>query len=392
MEDSRLEERIGEERGLSADQIGRIARARGLTTEAMSAIPDGALQRSVRRLDFPDMPRAREAFRRLQQRDERGAIPENALLTALNQLDSSRTRAASVPRIAGVPTGVDVNPRALLPNLAGLQPDHSGWTAIGPGNIGGRTRSIVVHPNDANVIWAGSVAGGVWQTADGGASWAPVNDFMANLAVSCMVMDPTNPKIIYAGTGEGFQNVDSLRGAGIFHTTDGATWSQLASTIGPEFHNVNRLAISKDGKTLLAATRMGIFRSTDPARQTWTRTLQSEVVDVKFHPTDSAKAVAGGRDDGHAYFTTDGGATWTVATHTTPWEGRVELAYAVRSPNTVYASVQMQNGEIWRSTNGGKSYQRRATRDSAGRPAPYLGARAGTTTLSGRAIQPTPIS
>jgi photosystem II stability/assembly factor-like uncharacterized protein len=373
MEDNQLEAQIASQRGIQPDQVARIAQSRGLTTEAVAAIPDASFQRSVRRLDYADMPRSRDAFRRLQQRDEAGTIPPNALSNALSQLDSTRTRAAAVPQVAGVPTGTAVDPRAMLPGLAGLAPAGAGWTSIGPGNIGGRTRSIVIHPTNTKRMWAGSVGGGVWTTADGGANWSPVNDFMANLAVCCMAMDPTNPNVIYAGTGEGFQNVDSIRGAGIFHTVDGATWTQLPSTVGPEFQTVNRLAISPDGKTLLAATRTGMFRSTDSARLTWTRTLAAEVVDVKFHPSDATKAVAGGRADGKAYFSTDGGATWTESTHSTAWEGRVELTYSVRRPTNVYASVQMRNGEIWRSTNGGQSYTRRKTLDPTGRAAPYLG-------------------
>src|SRR5256885_1501451 len=127
----------------------------------------------------------------------------------------------------------------------------------------GRTRSIVVHPTSPGVMWAGSVAGGVWRTDDGGQSWEPVDDFMANLAVACMAVDPTDPNVVYAGTGEGFFNVDAVRGAGIFRTVDGTTWQPLAATTGPEFQAVNRLAISADGTTLLAATAAGIFRSAD---------------------------------------------------------------------------------------------------------------------------------
>src|SRR5207244_5056281 len=99
-----------------------------------------------------------------------------------------------------------------------------------------------VHPTTPDRIWIASVGGGVWHTTDGGASWSPVDDKMANLAVCCMAMDPTDPNVIYAGTGEGFFNVDALRGAGIFCTRDGAQWSQLAST--KELQFVNRLAIS----------------------------------------------------------------------------------------------------------------------------------------------------
>lgn len=385
------DEQIVQERGLTMAQVQRLQSTRGITTGGLRAIPEAALRRAIRRLEYPDMARAREAFERLKQQDGRGEIPRNALLSAITQLDSTRARAAArqlagMPtgrstragpaaemRVAGVPTGRSVEAGALVLRMAGLHPGGRGWVSIGPGNIGGRTRSIVVHPVHPNVIWAGSVAGGVWHTNDGGQSWAPVDDFMANLSVNCMVMDPTNPDIIYAGTGEGFYNADSIRGAGIFRTVDGTTWQQLPATTGPEFHNVNRLAISKDAKMLLAATPSGIFRNADPDRLNWIRTRDTPMADVKFHPQDSNRAVAGALRDGGAYYSTDGGQTWNVAAHATPWVGRVEVAYAVGRPSVVYASVQMNIGEIWRSTNGGRSYVRRNTLLPNGLPARYLG-------------------
>ena len=149
------------------------------------------------------------------------------------------------------------------------RPDRGGistsaWKWLGPGNIGGRTRSIVIHPGNPNIMWLGAVGGGVWKSIDGGTSWAPLADFMANLNVACLVIDPTNPNVLYAGTGEGYYNGDALRGNGIFKTTNGgANWTQLASTTGPNFFFVNRLAMSPNGQVLLAATRSGMYRSTN---------------------------------------------------------------------------------------------------------------------------------
>ena len=238
---------------------------------------------------------------------------------------------------------------------------------------GAGTRGIVVHPTTPGLMWAASAGGGVWRTADAGVSWQPVDDFMANLATCCLAMDPTNPNIIYAGTGEGFSNVDAIRGAGIFRTTDGTTWQQLPATVGANFQYVNRLAISRDGSVLLAATPFGLFRSTDAARANWTLVLAEALADVDFHPTLSTHAVAGGLDNGTAYFSTDGGATWTAATHPGIWSNRVELTYAAQNASTVYASVNVNGGEIWRSTNGGQSYAKRGSTRQDGQPARFLG-------------------
>jgi photosystem II stability/assembly factor-like uncharacterized protein len=335
-------------------------------------MPDPAIQRALRRLSFPDLARVRETFRRRQQRDEQGLIPLGALLNAVSELDSTRHRTSTAPNVAGVPTGGRVRPSALLPGLAGLH-DRAGWTSIGPGNIGGRTRSVLIHPTNPRLLFAGSVAGGIWRSDNGGDTWEPVDDFMANLAVSCIVMDPNNPDLMYAGTGEGFFNLDSIRGAGIFRCLDGTTWQQIPSTRGPEFQNVNRLALSSDGTVLLAATGYGLLRSDDPDRLVWTKALTIGMADVKCHPTNAQRAVAGGLSNGEAYYTLDGGLTWKAATHATPWEGRVELAYARRRPATVYASVNVRSGEIWRSTNSGTSFTRRGSLNIDGDSANYLG-------------------
>jgi hypothetical protein len=365
-------------RGLTVGQVQTLQVRRGLSTQALKKIPEETLKRAVRRLDYTDLARAREYFRLIQCRDEQGIVPPNSLTNALKQLDSSRTRFAAPAHIAGVPAGVQVTPSTLMSPFilpaAGLSPLHTGWTSLGPGNIGGRTRSLVVHPTNANIMWAGSVGGGVWRTDNGGQNWTPADDLMANLAVTCLVMDPANSNQLFAGTGEGFSNIDAIRGAGIFQTIDGTTWSQLSATTGSNFQSVNRLAMSRNGKILLAATGKGIFRSEDAPRSTWTQVFNEPVGDLRYHPTNNSKAVAGGLANGQAYYSTNGGKTWKLAAHSSTWTGRVELTYATRNPNIVYASVQMDNGgEIWRSTDGGKSYSPRNSTLANGQRARYLG-------------------
>src|SRR5437773_11547014 len=160
-------------------------------------------------------------------------------------------------------------------------------------------------------------------------------------------MEPGVAQTAVAGTGQGRDNADGIRGAGVFTSIDGGTtWTQLASTAGSSWWYVNRLAMSPNGATLLAATRTGIYRSID-AGLTWTNVSAVEMTDVVFHPTDSTKAIASGYA-GNAYFSNDGGVTWTAATGLPGGSFvRVELAYAKGTPTTVYASVD---------TNGGSSY------------------------------------
>ena len=96
----------------------------------------------------------------------------------------------------------------------------SSWVPIGPGNIGGRIRSIIIKPSNPSVLLLGAVAGGIWKSTDGGASWYPKTDASAQLAIGSMVRDPSNENIVYAGTGEGWGNSDNVYGGGIYKSTD----------------------------------------------------------------------------------------------------------------------------------------------------------------------------
>ncbi|MEW5871094.1 MAG: hypothetical protein AB1894_17600 [Chloroflexota bacterium] len=351
-------------RGLSVEQVRQLHTQRGLTNDAICAMPQDKLERALMRANNPkpDHPDDAVAFRLLQWQDENGDIPPDGIARG-------QEHAKSMPTGNLVPGGepLDLMGQSLAspdPALQGVPAQASltganlaGWTWLGPGNIGGRVRSIVIHPTTTTRMWAGSVSGGIWYTSDGGASWSSVDDFMANLAVSTLVMDPMNSNTMYAGTGEGFYNADGIRGAGVFKSTDGGvTWTQLAATAATDWYYVNRLAISPNGATLLAAVRSGIWRSTDGGGS-WTKVsgVITDWTDIDFHPTDSNKAVAGGYN-GKAYYSTNGGQTWTAGTGFTAGSDRVELAYAPSSPTTVYASVDYSNGQLWKSTNGGSSY------------------------------------
>ncbi|MGH9309506.1 MAG: WD40/YVTN/BNR-like repeat-containing protein [Vicinamibacterales bacterium] len=364
-------EEAARRRNLEVEQVERLQKQRGLTTDAIASLGENTLRRQLLRLEYPNFARARQAFRLLQERDESGSVPAQALPRALSRLDAMRTRAVR-DRVAGVPSGLRVD-RQSLSRTAGLSPFHTGWVALGPGNVGGRTRAIVVHPTAPATIWAASVGGGVWRTDDSGGSWTPVDDLMANLAVCCMVMDPGDPQVIYAGTGEGFFNLDAIRGAGIFMTRDGDIWTQLTSTTGPQFTSINRLAISRDSRILLAATPAGLFRSDDAPRARWTLVLDEAIADVDFDPENPALAVAGSLSTGRAFFSTDGGATWRTATTDGSPGRRVEVTYAAQGTGIVYASVEASGGEIWLSTDGGQSYRKRAALSADGGDVNYLG-------------------
>ncbi|MCA8956589.1 MAG: hypothetical protein KDC87_10980 [Planctomycetes bacterium] len=279
------------------------------------------------------------AWRRLGMVDERGRIPHDAEMRAQ----------------AGM--------RALVTDGTSAGLDSTGWEQLGPGNVGGRIRAIAIHPTQTNIMFVGGVSGGIWRSADSGASWRAVDDAMDNLAITSIVFDPSNSNTLYAATGEGFGNADSIRGAGVFKSTDGGTsWSRLASTNTSNFYWVNRLTISSTGGVLLAATRDGIWRSSDGG-SSWTRSSSQPSFDVKFHPGKSGVAVAHSDSRANGKYTTDGGVTWNDCIGlATSNSRRIEFAwhagYSARGNGAVYALMDAKANlsVLYRSLDGGANF------------------------------------
>ncbi len=197
-----------------------------------------------------------------------------------------------------------------------------------------------------------------------------------------MAIDPANPSVLYAGTGEGFGNADATRGTGIYKTTDGGnSWNPMPSTTNPDFHWVNRMAISPtNSQFLLAALRIQreggqaygkIARSTDGG-QTWAMTtFPAPMTDVRFRPSSGGTAPAvpnipavnciASSYEGHVYYSSNHGVTWPAASGFPPPAGfqRVELAYSRSDPAIAYASkagVGSSPAALYRSTDGGFSF------------------------------------
>ena len=248
------------------------------------------------------------------------------------------------------------------------------WREIGPSNIGGRTRQIVFEPGNPDVMYVAAVAGGVWKTTDRGASWTQLTDLaIPNIAVNSLAIDPRAPRTLYAGTGEGYFNIDGVRGAGIFKTVDGgATWSRIAATNTPDFRFVNDVVVSpRSSNRLYAATRSGVWRSTNGGN-TWSRVLDGASVlgcfDLAVQPNGdegfifvSCGSFIYGARSGIYRAPDDGGrATWQQV-YTEQNIGRTSLAIAPSNQDVIYALAAdagpctYQDGlrAVFRSTAGG---------------------------------------
>ena len=229
-----------------------------------------------------------------------------------------------------------------------------GWVSRGPGNVGGRTRPIVVDPDDPDrMTWyAGAVSGGLWRTTNGGDKWVPLTDDLPNLAVSALAMAGSDHDILYMGTGEGFRNGGAVSGAGIFKSTDrGGTWQQLMATAtDPDFRWVNRLAVDPDNAdVVVAATNAGIFW-TENGGMSWTGALtrgcadySGRVQDLQAQPANFSIQIATVNcqwlpSPSAIVRSTDGGKTWERAFEMSN-AARMEIAWSPSNPDVVYASM-----------------------------------------------------
>src|SRR5438105_851500 len=176
-------------------------------------------------------------FQLMKLRDGRGRIPRDAYARAKAHVDRLRANAAArsvesapAPQISAAMFSAAAPASTLGP--APISPQN--WRWLGPGNIGGRIRALAISRMSPSTMFAGSVGGGIWKTTNAGASWTPVDDFMASLSVSSIVFDPTNASILYAGTAEGYGNSDALRdygGGTLYRSTNaGATFSPASTT------------------------------------------------------------------------------------------------------------------------------------------------------------------
>ncbi|MBX7151409.1 T9SS type A sorting domain-containing protein [bacterium] len=228
------------------------------------------------------------------------------------------------------------------------------WVERGPANVAGRTRGLIIDPDDAtgNTWFTGSVSGGVWKTTNSGASWEAKAPNLPNLSATSLAMAASNHDVIYMGSGEAFTGNGKgdfytyNSGDGIFKSTDhGETWFQLANTAGnSHFKYVNRVIVSPtDEDLVLACTTDGIYRSIDGG-DNWDQVYSSSnsVQHIIANPLNFNTQYASVNGFG-VVRSFDGGQTWASAKTGIGGVSRLELAITALDTNRVFAAAEVSN-------------------------------------------------
>jgi photosystem II stability/assembly factor-like uncharacterized protein len=281
----------------------------------------------------------------------------------------------AVPSVAQTPLRVDTS------LYAGLR-----WREIGPFR-GGRVAGVAGDPVHPLVFYMGATGGGVWKTVNGGLSWQPIADSALGAgSIGAIAVAPSDPNVVYVGTGESTLRGNLSPGDGMYRSTDGGkTWSRIGladagqtARIMVDPRDPDRVYVAVLGHAFGPNATRGVFRSTDGGKN-WTKTLfksdSAGAVDLVLDPTNPRVLYAslwqaqrtpwsftsGGRWSG-LFKSTDGGDSWVDLTRKKGMPagviGRIGIAVSGARPERIWAIVEAKDGGLYRSDDGGETWTR----------------------------------
>ncbi|MEE9348760.1 MAG: glycosyl hydrolase, partial [Flavobacteriaceae bacterium] len=238
--------------------------------------------------------------------------------------------------------------------------DVSDWQSIGPysqeSKSGqGRVNTFIIDPNDPNTYYVGAPAGGIWKSSDAGTTWAPLSDYLPQIGVSGIAIDPNDSNIIYITTGD--DDGGDTYSVGVLKSIDGGqTWHTTGLQFNNTYSESNEIYIHPTNSNILwVATSAGLFKTTD-AGVTWSNNQSGNVRDLKIHPTNPniLYIVTSSR----FYKSTNGGNSFTQITSGLPnSSSRLVIEVTPANANIVYllsASGGFQG--LYKSSNSGTTF------------------------------------
>ena len=244
--------------------------------------------------------------------------------------------------------------------------DESDWQSIGPNTLLnyktsianlGRVNVIVPDPNNANIIYVGTPAGGIWKSLDKGVTWNPLSDYLPQIGVSGIAIDPQNSNVIYIATGD--DDAFNTISAGVFKSVDGGqTWNETGLNPSNAPQSMNDIYMHPNNASILwVATSNGLYKSVDGG-DNWTNKQSGNIKDIKLNPSNPDMIYIVTSTD--FYKSIDGGETFVQKLLGLPEiSGRLVIDITPADPNYVYVLSSNEDNTfqgVYKSTDTAESF------------------------------------